>query len=131
MSSTVEDHRVTKFKSMAIALKELEPFIRDGQHLQTGREFVRFGRLRSRELLGNWLVCAVLNVVLGAERITFASDPTGGDGLILDLETGDGRFTEHVMVPYLKNQNDPIETRILPPSRTSRGEAKIMPATRP
>jgi hypothetical protein len=29
-------HRVTRFKSLKVGLKELEPFIRNGEHLQTG-----------------------------------------------------------------------------------------------
>lgn len=32
-------HDVRRFKSMEICLKELEPFIRDGMHLQSGKPF--------------------------------------------------------------------------------------------
>jgi len=52
---------VTMFKSLAVALKDLEPYIRNGRHLQVGDEFKEFGGLRSRELLGNWLLCVVGN----------------------------------------------------------------------
>ena len=48
----------TRFKNLTVALKELEPYIRSGEHLQTGKPFKQFGDLRSRELLGNWLLCA-------------------------------------------------------------------------
>jgi hypothetical protein len=46
-----------RFKSLAMALKELEPFIRNGEHLQTGKPFEKFGGMRSREILANWLLC--------------------------------------------------------------------------
>jgi len=39
------------FKSQAIALRELAPFIRNPQHLQVGRPFERLGGMRSREAL--------------------------------------------------------------------------------
>jgi hypothetical protein len=34
---------ITSFTSPQAALKELEPFIRDGKHLATGRPFKNFG----------------------------------------------------------------------------------------
>lgn len=90
--------RVTRFKTMEVALKELEPYIRDGQHLQTGKPFAQMGGMRSREMLANWLICAVLNH--GSDReMSFASDPSGGDGIIVDARTLVGFPTEHVMVP--------------------------------
>ena len=42
---------VRRFKSLAIGLKELEPFIRNGQHLATGRPFKGLNGMRSREAL--------------------------------------------------------------------------------
>jgi hypothetical protein len=97
---TGDDFRkVTKFKSLKIALKELEPFIRNGRHLQVGDEFKRFGGLRSRELLGNWLLCVAVNACVGADRLTFTSDPLGGDGLIVDEFNGFVIRTEHVFEP--------------------------------
>ena len=41
-----------------MGLKELEPFVRNGEHLQTGKPFKRFGGMRSREILANWLLRA-------------------------------------------------------------------------
>src|SRR6266702_3988074 len=90
---------VTRFKSLAIALKELEPFIRNGEHLQTGKPFKRFGGMRSRELLANWLMCVAINATVKAERLTFTSDPTGGDGIIHDTTTDETWATEHVLIP--------------------------------
>ena len=97
---TGDDFRkVRKFKSLLVALKELEPFVRDGRHLQVGDEFKRFGGLRSREVLGNWLLCVAVNACVGADRLTFTSDPFGGDGLIVDESNGQVIRTEHVFEP--------------------------------
>jgi len=52
-------YKVTKFKSLKVALKELEQFIRDGAHVLRGKPLKRFGGSRPRELLGNWLLAAV------------------------------------------------------------------------
>ena len=92
---------VTRFTSLGTALKELEPFIRDGEHLQTGKPFKRFGGMRSREVLANWLLCVTMNWAddLG---LTFSSDPLGGDGIICNLATGEKWQTEHVMVTRLR-----------------------------
>ncbi len=90
---------VTHFKSPQIALKELEPFVREGRHLSTGKPFKRFGGLRSRELLANWLICAVLNAGDPRSPFTFTTDPQGGDGILYDRESATGWPTEHVVVP--------------------------------
>lgn len=111
MTTANEQPRV--FKSMAVALKELEPYIRNGQHLQTGRPFENFTELRSRELLCNWLICAAVNASSNSDRAMFSSDPDGGDGLLWDKATAQSWPTEHVMVPNLPQHIDPIDTRIL------------------
>jgi hypothetical protein len=72
---------VTRFKSLAVALKELEPFVRNGQHLQTGKPFKKMGGMRSREILANWLLCVAINSTETRE-LEFSSDPVCGDGLI-------------------------------------------------
>jgi len=109
-------HSVTKFKSLEIALKELEPFIKDGAHLQSGKSFAKFGDMRSRELLANWLISASLNFEYKTIQYSFTSDPDGGDGTIVDLETNQAWITEHVMVPQPQNEverNKDIHSRIL------------------
>jgi hypothetical protein len=90
--------RVKHFKSMNVALKELEPFVRDGRHLQVGKPFANFGGQRSREILANWLLCAVANADEPG-RYTLATSPLGGDGVIADTRQGDGWVTEHIIVP--------------------------------
>jgi hypothetical protein len=90
---------ITQFKSLEVALKELERFVRNGEHLLTGRGFQRLGDMRSREAWANWLLCAALSKTSG-HSLAFTSDPMGGDGLIIDSVTRDAvAQIEHVMVP--------------------------------
>jgi len=103
-------HRVTKFKSPEACLKDLEPFIKDGEHLQTGKPFKRFGGLRSRELLANWLICAAVNSGRSTASLIFTSDPVDGDGIIYDTDEKADFPTEHVLVPRAK----PGEQRDIP-----------------
>jgi hypothetical protein len=103
--------RTKQFRSLSVALKELEPFIRNGEHLQTGKPFENFGDLRSRELLANWLLCVTFNAESGDERMTFTSDPGGGDGIIYDTKTEQPYPTEHVMVPRVKCESGEGEKR--------------------
>jgi hypothetical protein len=94
-------YAVKRFKTLTVALSELELFIRNGQHLQTGKPFENFGGLRSREILANWLLCVAINATDNRE-LTFSSDPLGGDGIICDSATEETWPTEHVMVPGLR-----------------------------
>jgi hypothetical protein len=96
-------YSVTRFKSLKEAIKELAPYIQNGEHLQTGKPFEQLGGLRSREVLANWLLCAAINSVTQPDRLTFSSDPVGGDGVICDTATGETWPTEHVLVPSLPN----------------------------
>jgi hypothetical protein len=91
-------YSVTKFKSLEIALKEMEPLVRDGNYLLTGKPFKKLGGMLPREILGNWLVCAVVNANEAEKICTFTSDPQSGDGVIFNVHTNEGWFTEHVMV---------------------------------
>lgn len=93
-------YQTKRFKSMAIALRELEPFIKSGAHLETGKAFKNFGDLRPRELVANWLICATVNAEESEnERMEFHTDPTGGDGVLVDTKTNETWPTEHVLVP--------------------------------
>ena len=112
-------HPVRRFKSLTVALKELEPFIRDGKHLETGKPFKRFGGLRSRELLANWLLCAVFNFDCAApERLTFTTDPLGGDGILY--------LAERLALPLMEGQNSagPTIWTHLPESHSGLFEGK-------
>jgi hypothetical protein len=116
---------VTLFKSLAVALKEIEPFIRNGEHLLTGRPFKKFGRMLSREALANWLVCVAINAADGSE-LDFCSDPLGGDGIIRNVATGETWPTEHVMVPPLREgQAGAAEARRAPGDRGRRSHCRV------
>lgn len=89
---------VKRFKNMEVALKQLEPFVKNAAHLESGKPFENFGGMRSREILANWLLCATINAI-DKRRLTFSSDPIGSDGIVQDDATGETWSTEHVMVP--------------------------------
>jgi hypothetical protein len=93
----------TRFKSLEVALKEIEPFVKDGAHLQTGRPFKQLQDMRSREVLANWLLCATIQAVDKRDMV-FYSD-RDSDGLIQDAATGQTWRTEHVFVPR-RSAND-------------------------
>ena len=117
---------IIQFTSLEAALKQLEPIVRKGQHLSTGRPFQKFGGMLPREAWANWLLCAAINVVDG-RSLTFTSDPIGGDGLIMDSATGDAvAKTEHVMVRSRHGRSDTdLETLILQrvEKKLTKGEA--------
>jgi hypothetical protein len=117
-------YKVTRFKSLKHCLKELEPFVRSGAHLYSGKPFARFGGMRSREVLANWLLCVAVNSVTRKGRLTFTSDPTGGDGIIEDTLTGETWPTEHILVPRPRGNRkaQSIENLIL--NAISRKQAK-------
>lgn len=108
-------HAGKRFKTLALALKEVEPFVRNGEHLQTGKTFARLNGMRSREILANWLISVVFNDRVGAERLTFVAvrEEIGGDGVLWDTETDETWPTEHVMVPRQNPDGFDLETRIL------------------
>jgi hypothetical protein len=71
--------------------------VRDPRHPQTGKPFEKFGDMRPREMLANWLLCATFQKVEG-RALMFYSDPVGGDGIIRDQATEQTWQTEHVYV---------------------------------
>ncbi len=98
---------------MDVALKELEPFIKSGQLLKTGRPLRKLGGMLPREMLGNWLICAAISSS-GDRRLSFSSDPTGGDGVIEDLDTHGTWLTEHVFVgPWNAGETPDLKKLIL------------------
>jgi hypothetical protein len=99
-------YRVVRFKNLHVALNEIAKFVREPAHLQTGKPIEQFGGLRPRELLTNWLVCAAFNAECGSpDRLTFITDPTGGDGILHDTTTDETFPTEHVIVPAAEKGN--------------------------
>jgi len=90
--------QVKKIKDLKIVLKDLERYVKAPDFLYKGRPFRNFGLL-PREVLANWLICAVGNFEGAEQRLTFATDPMGGDGLIVNQKEGRCIFTEHVFIP--------------------------------
>lgn len=85
---------VRKFKSMEVALKTLEPYVKSATQLQTGKPFQNFGDMRSREAVPNATINAVKQRQLS---FTTTDDLIGGDGIIHDETSGEIFPTEHVM----------------------------------
>jgi hypothetical protein len=101
------DLPVRKFISMAVALKTLEPYVKSGTHLQTGKPFQNFGDMRSREAIANWLLCATVNAADQRQlSFTTTNDLIGGDGNIQDEKSGEIFPTEHVLVPIQETGSD-------------------------
>jgi hypothetical protein len=89
-------YSLKRLKSLAIALKELEPHIRDGRKIKSHPEFKSI-KQRPRELLGNWLLCAVANAERGVEIVHIYADPfENGDGMLVDSATDEKMFVEQV-----------------------------------
>src|SRR5579871_5281974 len=98
------NHPSVRFKNLRLALNEIAQFIRNPEHLQTGKPIEKFGGLRPRELLANWLICVAFNAHNESpERLTFIASKTCdeyfGDGILHDTVTGETFPTEHVIVP--------------------------------
>jgi len=90
---TIKQSEIKLIKDFKVALKDMEPYVKNPAFLIKGREFTNFS-LRPREAWANWLLCIVLRKLHG-ERLTFAEDPSG-DGFIVDKNTGELIPTEHV-----------------------------------
>lgn len=90
-------------KDFKIALKDLEPLVKDPRFLWRGRDLSNFS-LRPREIWANWLVCVVLRKLYG-DDITFMDD-NKGDGFLVDKKRGIIIPTEHVCaldIPEVKD----------------------------
>jgi Domain of unknown function (DUF4209) len=98
LSSVIKEgeYRVKELKSLAAALKEIEPFVRDPRLLRTGRELRNFGRMKPRELVGNVLLAVAANPATAMEWIRIATDPFNADGLIINEATHEAWLMEHV-----------------------------------
>jgi hypothetical protein len=88
----------TKVRDLAGVLKDLERHIKAPINLYKGRRFKNFGLL-PREVLANWMICAVGNFEDEDEALTFATDPSGGDGVLINRKDEQIVITEHVFVP--------------------------------
>jgi len=117
---------VRRFRSLAVALKELERFVRDGQLLRTGRPSKAFRGMLPREIWANWLLCAAINGATGRDDLEFTTDPLGSDGIICDVSNDRTWATEHVFVPPVRaGEQASVEEQILRAinAKNDRGEA--------
>lgn len=115
MSDQVTTYEVIKPVSLKHALMELQRFVQDPRLLRRGLRLENFGGMLVREFLGNWLVCAAVNIGQ-PDRLIFTSDPTDGDGVFLDTLTGITQRSEHVAVllrPGTPNLTGQAEALIL------------------
>lgn len=97
--------KVTIVKDLNAVLCDMEPWVKNPKILYVGRSG-NF-QLLPREILANWLLCAVGNSVSGNNSLTFCNDPFGGgDGIIIDRENGDQMVTEHIFIPKHKKQEE-------------------------
>jgi hypothetical protein len=106
-------HPIRRFRSLAVALKELERFVKEGQPLRTGRPSKAFRGMLPREIWANWLLCAAINGAIGRDDLEFTTDPMGGDGVIWDTSTGNTWPTEHVFVPPVAGADTSVEALVL------------------
>ncbi len=98
---------------MKACLKELQKFIHDGKNIDTGKPFGNFNDMRFREILGNWLFCAVFSFELKTEHLMICTDPSGGDGVIYDPDAKKYVIMEHVLVARCSDPKKHIEDLIL------------------
>ena len=107
---TIED-RVVKHHAKGVNLEseslldDIIRIIKNPEVLYVGRELSNF-HLRPREILVNWLICVVGNSEGDAGDWTFAEDPMGGDGLLVDRLTDKAWPTEHVFIRAPEPSND-------------------------
>ncbi|MDX2164306.1 MAG: hypothetical protein SFW07_02690 [Gammaproteobacteria bacterium] len=70
-------------------------------------------KLLPREILGNFLLCVVVNFENKNNNITICSDPAGGDGILQDKKSGKTWETEHVMTKINGGEKQEAETLII------------------
>lgn len=86
------DNQKKQIKNLKIALKDMEPYVKESPYLTQGKRFQNFDML-VREAWANLLVCAVMEEVTG-ESYTFQE--SDGDGIIGSKDTKEGVIVEHV-----------------------------------
>ena len=96
--------KVTIVKNLKAVLGDMGPWVKNPDFLYSGR--AGNFKLLPREILANWLLCIVGNSGRDTEQLTFCNDPFGGgDGIILDRESGEQMVTEHIFIPKHQNKD--------------------------
>lgn len=101
-----------QLKNLHGGLRELRPILLSPQRLITGRDFKNF-KMRPRELLGNWLLAAVLAFDSGNTGWTIVEDPDGRDGWLINPRTKRRRQTEHIYIPAHMQASKTVEELIV------------------
>lgn len=99
--ATAHPDVIQQIKDLKVVLKDFEGMVKNPHFLRVGRQIKNF-RLLPREAWANWLLCVIGNFQNGNENLTFAEDPTGGDGVILNKRSREFMLTEHVFIPEPK-----------------------------
>lgn len=101
-----------QIKDLKVALKDMEYWVKNPSCLRVGRDIKNF-TLRQREAWANWLLCAVFCAV-DKKNYTFAEDD-GGDGLIVNKDTGEWERVEHVSALDVPTRGEPLlgENRVV------------------
>ncbi len=81
-----------QIRDLKIALKDMEPYIKNPTFLTQGKRFSNFNML-VREAWANLLICAVMEKITG-ERFTFQE--SDGDGIIGSKDSKIAHIVEHV-----------------------------------
>ena len=82
-----------QIKNLKVALKDMEPYIKNPIFLTQGKRFSNFNML-IREAWANWLLCVVLQKLTG-DPFTF-QESEDGDGIVGNKRTKAGFVVEHV-----------------------------------
>lgn len=115
---------VKNFKNMKACLKECEQFIKnvDGDLMESGR-INGYGDLRPREVVGNWLLCAVLCHQSKPDKFKICIGEACGDGVVYDTVDDKAYQTEHVLVSK-NNQPESEDTEGLILEQISKKQAR-------
>jgi hypothetical protein len=81
-----------QIRDLKIALKDMEPYVKNPTFLTQGKRFFNFNML-VREAWANLLICAVMEKITG-ERFTFQE--SDGDGIIGSKDSKIAHIVEHV-----------------------------------
>ncbi len=82
-----------QIKDLKVALKDIEPYVKESSYLTQGKRFLNFNML-VREAWANWLLCVVLQDIHNSP-FTF-QEVEDGDGIIGNKKTKVGFAVEHV-----------------------------------
>jgi len=87
--------------------KQIQPILKNPQSLKLGNKRFTNIKLIPREVLGAFIICAVIRFI-SEQNWTLARDPMVGDGMVLCMDPsrkGEGAFLEQVYVPRMNEKS--------------------------